>query len=1295
MPDAQTEDLKAQIRRARGKFLSMAAAYSLGAFNDNFFKQAALLLAVDAGMKSMQGYATVIFALPFLLFAAPAGWLADRFVKKHIVVGAKALEFLAMIAGALGVYYLNWPLILTMVGLMGLQSTIFSPALNGSIPELYPESFVTRANGNLKVAVTVAILMGIALAGGALDAGGGSAAGRLIVAVAVLSIASVGVLMSLGAPRFAAKSPDARFPWSGPVETLKDFRDIAGDGLLMTTVVAGGFFYLIAQFQVLVINDLGLNQLGLSKTQTSWLMAAQLIGVAAGGVLAGFISKGERWHKVLVPGALGMSGGMLLIGASARLSQGLAVATCSALLLTIGVFGGLFLIPVESFIQVRPSADRKGRVIACGNFAAFTGILVSGPLFNAVSQWWRPTTCFVATGLGVLAMGVWLAVVLPSADNRGPNFVNRVLAMLVRAMLWLRYRVRVAGVDAVAAKGRGGILFLPNHPALVDPLILFSHLYPDFAPRPLADRDQVELPVLRTLTDRLRVLTIPDIMLYGGKGREQIEEALSEIIESLQEGDNVLLYPAGHILRHRFEDLGANSAVEVILDKAPNARVVLIRTRGLWGSSFGHGQGKAPKIGLVLRRGVLRLFANFLLFSPRRPVSVTLTEPEDLPRDADRVELNRYLEAFYNEDADHNTYVPYTIWERGGIRQVPEPERKTIEGSLDDVPETVRELVLTQLREMTDQEEIGPDLRLANDLGLDSLARTDLILWIESEFGFPVNDPETLRTVGDVLLAACGMGVGAGLAELKPVPRAWFSDGGTDSRLTLGQGETLTDAFLTQAKHAASRIIVADQISGARTYRDLITAIMVLKPEIEAYEGERVGIMLPAGVAATVSYLSTLFAGKTPVMLNWTVGSRNLTHALEVAEIKKVLTAKPLVARVENQGTDLGEIKESLVYLEELGKRISLSRKIGAWLRSRVSWTALGNVRVPETAVVLFTSGSESLPKAVPLTHANLLTNIRDALDVVPLMRNDRLLGMLPPFHSFGLTGTLLAPVCAGLPVAYHANPTDGAKLAQLVEAYKTSVVFGTPTFIAGIFRAAEDEQLQTLRIAFSGAEKCPDSLYEEVQRRSSHMTILEGYGITECSPIVSCNAPEDAMPFTIGRPLPSVEHMIVHPETGERIELGAQGMLLVRGPSIFPGYLKYDGESPFIELDGKQWYRTGDLVKEDDRGFLTFCGRLKRFVKLGGEMISLPAIEAILDRHYHEEGEPCIAVEATPSEDHPEIVLFTTNDVGRAEVNGHIRDAGLSPIHNVRRVIKLDEIPLLGTGKTDYRALKEELRNA
>ena len=205
-------------------------------------------------------------------------------------------------------------------------------------------------------------------------------------------------------------------------------------------------------------------------------------------------------------------------------------------------------------------------------------------------------------------------------------------------------------------------------------------------------------------------------------------------------------------------------------------------------------------------------------------------------------------------------------------------------------------------------------------------------------------------------------------------------------------------------------------------------------------------------------------------------------------------------------------------------------------------------------------------------------------------------------------------------------------------------------------------------------------------------MTILEGYGVTECSPIISLNDQAEPKPFTIGKVLPSLEHAIVDVDTGGQVPQGQVGMLLVRGQSVFGGYLNYDGESPFVQFDGRQWYRTGDLISEDSAGVLTFHGRLKRFVKLGGEMISLP----VLEPHYHREGQegPVIAVTAAGDEYHPELVLFTTAEADRQTVNARIREGGLSPLHNIRRVIKLDEIPLLPAGKTDYRALRQKLGN-
>jgi long-chain-fatty-acid--[acyl-carrier-protein] ligase len=251
----------------------------------------------------------------------------------------------------------------------------------------------------------------------------------------------------------------------------------------------------------------------------------------------------------------------------------------------------------------------------------------------------------------------------------------------------------------------------------------------------------------------------------------------------------------------------------------------------------------------------------------------------------------------------------------------------------------------------------------------------------------------------------------------------------------------------------------------------------------------------------------------------------------------------------------------------------------------------------------------------------------------------------------------------------------------------------GTPTFLNGIVRAAQPGQLASLRFAVTGAEKCPESVYQALTTACPDAAILEGYGITECSPIVSANRIEKPVRGSIGKPLDSVECIVMGLESQAPVAAGETGMLLVRGPSIFSGYLNYTGESPFVEWDGKQWYRTGDLVRQGEDGWLMFEGRLKRFVKLAGEMISLPAIEAVLLPHFASEKDegPPLAVDTLGAADSPEIVVFAVRPTTREQVNGWVKDAGLSALHNVRQVIQVERIPVLGTGKTDYRGLKEQ----
>ncbi len=507
---------------------------------------------------------------------------------------------------------------------------------------------------------------------------------------------------------------------------------------------------------------------------------------------------------------------------------------------------------------------------------------------------------------------------------------------------------------------------------------------------------------------------------------------------------------------------------------------------------------------------------------------------------------------------------------------------------------------------------------------------------------------------------------------------------------------TIPEAVLHQAAQAPGAVVIADQASGVRTYRDVLLGVMVLRREVATLPGDCVGIMLPASVAADVAFLSALFAGRTPAMINWTLGTQNLRHCLATAGVERIITSRTLVTRLAAQGIDLTPFHDRLLYLEDIGARIGSARKLGAWLRSRLWWRSLRLAKPPKIAAVLFTSGSESVPKAVPLTHRNILTNIADCFDLFYARSDDSILGILPPFHSFGLTTSVVLPLALGARVVHYPNPTDGAALGRMIDAYKPTILMGTPTFLHGVVRASTEEQLTSLRLVVSGAEKCSERVYKALAELCPQTVVLEGYGVTECSPVISANRESDARQGTIGRPVASVEIAVVSPATAERVEPGREGVLLVRGPSLFGGYLNYGGPSPFIEFEGKSWYRTGDLVREAPDGWLTFAGRLQRFVKLGSEMVSLPAIEAALEPRLvsDDDSGPAFAVAATPVDESPEIVLFATKDIARDEANSAIRAAGLSGLHNIRRVIRVDALPLLGTGKTDYRGLTDQLKS-
>ena len=863
--------------------------------------------------------------------------------------------------------------------------------------------------------------------------------------------------------------------------------------------------------------------------------------------------------------------------------------------------------------------------------------------------------------------------------------MKRVLNLLIIALLRLRYRVIVKGLDAIRPDHRP-ILFLPNHPALIDPVIVISRLYGRFQPRPLADESQVNRLVIRRIVGLMRTIVIPDLAAGGRKNRLKVEAGLQAVIDGLNQGDNVLLYPSGRLMRGPMEDLGANSAVWQIVSQVQDVRVVLLRTTGLWGSSFSRVNG-APSLLGNLRKHLLRMCANGIFFMPRRPVEIEVHEAVDFPRSSDKMEMNRFMETFYNCTPQPRLQVPY-FHRQGGVQQVSEPEPRQAFQDTSIVPAATRELVLEKIRDLAGVEQLREQDHLARDLALDSLVLVEFGVFLSSEFGVGAEHLDGLQTVADCILAAGGIMADAPSISLEPVSAAWSVDSG-DGALRFAEGTTVAGVFLHQAGRHPDRIIVADQISGEKTYRQIIMALFALLPKIRKIPGKRIGIMLPASVSGVISYLAVMFAGREPVMVNWTSGTGQADYCLKNCGVSHVLTARAFTSRLQNQGVSVEEMDVHWLYLEDLAKELSVLTRISALVKSRLSWRGLRRAKIARTAAILFTSGSEAHPKSVPLSHENFLTNGRDFNQVLSLKENDRLLGVLPFFHSLGLAGTVILPLCTGLRTVYWANPTEGRQLARMTAAYGTTTFITTPTFLRNMIRQAGEGELRSLRLVFSGAEKCPQTLFADLTGHAPEAVLCEGYGVTECAPVISVNSPEDSVPGTIGRLLPSMAGLLLHPESGEPVADGEPGRLLVRGPNVFAGYLG-EAPSPFKQVAGQDWYDTGDLVIRDSRGMLSFAGRLKRFVKLGGEMLSLPAIEQVLEQAFADQAaEPVLAVVATGDEQ-PELVLLAVMEISRQQANEKIRAAGLSALHNIRRVRKIDEIPLLGSGKTDYRSLQQ-----
>ncbi|THD80786.1 MAG: 2-acylglycerophosphoethanolamine acyltransferase [Phenylobacterium sp.] len=501
--------------------------------------------------------------------------------------------------------------------------------------------------------------------------------------------------------------------------------------------------------------------------------------------------------------------------------------------------------------------------------------------------------------------------------------------------------------------------------------------------------------------------------------------------------------------------------------------------------------------------------------------------------------------------------------------------------------------------------------------------------------------------------------------------------------------EALADARQT---YGAKKPILEDQERNPLSYTDLIRAAFALGRKIAAFTkaGENVGVMLPSSSAGVVTFFALHAFGRVPTMLNFTAGIRNLRAACELAGVKRVLTAHRFIEQGKlHDLVDALETLTTVTYLEDVRETVGLPDKLFAATAGALPKQFAARTKPSAPGVILFTSGSFGAPRGVVLTQANLVANVRQIAAHIDLDPNWVMFNPLPIFHCFGLTGGVLLPILTGMKAFQYPSPLHIKQIPPLVKDTGASILLATDTFVNQYARAAEPGELSGLEFVVCGAEKVRDETHNLVAERFGNVPLLEGYGATEASPVIAVNTPVDNRRGTVGGLLPGME---VRLEPVEGIPGG--GKLYVRGPNVMAGYLTAAG----LEPPEGGWHDTGDVVSISDDDWVKILGRVKRFAKVGGEMVSLTAAEDLAASVWPDGRHAVVAV--PDSKKGERLVLVTDRrDADAAPLIVHAQSIGAPEIAVPRKIIRVAEIPLLGTGKTDYVALQRivdaELRRA
>jgi acyl-[acyl-carrier-protein]-phospholipid O-acyltransferase/long-chain-fatty-acid--[acyl-carrier-protein] ligase len=494
--------------------------------------------------------------------------------------------------------------------------------------------------------------------------------------------------------------------------------------------------------------------------------------------------------------------------------------------------------------------------------------------------------------------------------------------------------------------------------------------------------------------------------------------------------------------------------------------------------------------------------------------------------------------------------------------------------------------------------------------------------------------------------------------------------------------------FVKTAKKFSKKLAIIDRTTDKKVpYSKALIASLILAKKFKKYEERYIGVMVPTSAGCFLSILGLLMAGKVPVMINYSTGAaENCEYAQDKIGFKTIVTSRALLEKIECR------FVQGMVCLEDIMKEITTGNKLSAALKSKIPTKVICNsfpkTEINDDLVILFTSGSEKEPKAVQLTHLNIGSNVKSSVAHFQLTDKDIIMGMLPAFHSFGQTVNLWLPILMGMTVVTYANPLDYKTIPTIIQEEKATMIAATPIFFGGYLKESKPGDFKSLRLLVAGADKCPDWLRDGYMKKHG-LVLLEGYGVTETSPVVSANTPEANRPGSIGKVIPDVQVKITDVDTGKDLPVGGEGKILVKGDLVMKGYYDDIEETSLRIKNG--WYDTGDMGMLDEGGYLWHRGRLKRFVKIGGEMVSMVKTENVLEEILPD-GVSCCIVEVPDPRKGARLVAAVTKNVNDKEMIKKMSKQ-LPQIAIPAQFLLFDELPKMGSGKVDFRTITDMVR--